>query len=166
MSAFRVKCMYCGVTIVCDRSDTVKLVQHLYTFHQPMANQYPPPTFSVGKNGSLKKDFHSVGNDACSLSSTENSSCVPPASASACSHSANRSFLYQTTVSSWSLGDRRIYCPGCGEERIPLVRSQANGVTRSSMLALCVFLCWPFCCLSRILGGTSAEGLRCLRCEL
>uniref|UniRef100_A0A499FUV3 LITAF domain-containing protein n=1 Tax=Anopheles farauti TaxID=69004 RepID=A0A499FUV3_9DIPT len=193
MCTLRVKCVFCGLIIDCQRDDTAKLLAHLQNDHPEMAHYQPNATSprSNQNNESSEDDDSSSGASIEHLSEREellqririaspnDGSCSSSVNSEEDAHhlpahqdrpargsfASKRSVLYQTSLSSWRLGGRPICCPNCGATQIPIVRSHANGVTWSSMVASCFLFSWPLCCLSWFLLQPTNEYLHCARCD-
>ncbi|XP_012160271.1 uncharacterized protein LOC101448421 isoform X1 [Ceratitis capitata] len=73
--------------------------------------------------------------------------------------------LYRTSIEKWRPANGTIYCPKCGVNRRPLIRTQAERSSNNSCCAACILGCWPFCFLPFLLPNDNKEYLHCSNCK-
>ncbi|XP_011178880.1 uncharacterized protein LOC105209912 isoform X2 [Zeugodacus cucurbitae] len=73
--------------------------------------------------------------------------------------------LYRTSIEKWRPANGTIYCPKCGANRRPLIRTQTERSSNNSCCAACILGCWPFCFLPFLLPNDNREYLHCSNCK-
>lgn len=73
--------------------------------------------------------------------------------------------LYRTSIEKWCPANGSIYCPKCGSNKRPLIKTKADRFTRNDCGACCLLSCWPFCFIPWILPGQNQEYLYCANCK-
>ncbi|XP_017474758.1 PREDICTED: uncharacterized protein LOC108365273 [Rhagoletis zephyria] len=73
--------------------------------------------------------------------------------------------LYRTSIEKWRPATGTIYCPKCGANRRPLIRTQTERSSNNSCCAVCILGCWPFCFLPFLLPNDNKEYLHCSNCK-
>ncbi|XP_014101264.3 uncharacterized protein [Bactrocera oleae] len=73
--------------------------------------------------------------------------------------------LYRTSIEKWRPANGTIYCPKCGVNRRPLIRTQTERSSNNSCCAACILGCWPFCFLPFLLPNDNKEYLHCSNCK-
>ncbi|XP_023305621.2 uncharacterized protein LOC111687413 [Lucilia cuprina] len=73
--------------------------------------------------------------------------------------------LYCTSIEKWCPADGTIYCPKCGCNKRPLIKTKAQRFSNNECAACCLLSCWPFCFLPWLLQGPSQDYLHCANCK-
>ncbi|XP_054738755.1 uncharacterized protein LOC129244885 isoform X1 [Anastrepha obliqua] len=76
----------------------------------------------------------------------------------------NRS-LYRTSIEKWRPANGTLFCPNCGANRRPLIRTQTERSSSNSCCAVCILGCWPFCFLPFLVPSDNKEYLHCSNCK-
>ncbi|XP_067634293.1 uncharacterized protein [Eurosta solidaginis] len=77
----------------------------------------------------------------------------------------NRS-LFRNSIEKWRPANGTLYCPKCGANCRPLIRTQAERSANNSCCAACILSCWPFCFLPFLVPSTNnREYLHCSNCK-
>lgn len=73
--------------------------------------------------------------------------------------------LYRTSMEKWRPANGTIYCPQCGVNKRPLLKSRAERYSENQCGAACILSCWPFCFLPFLVPGDNQEYLHCSNCR-
>ncbi|XP_037955158.1 uncharacterized protein LOC119685044 [Teleopsis dalmanni] len=82
-----------------------------------------------------------------------------------CQRNPNKKFMYRTSMEKWRPGKGNIYCPKCGTNKPPLIKTRTERTSNNTIGAACLFSCWPFCCLPYCCPGNNKEYLHCSNCK-
>ncbi|KAM8711275.1 hypothetical protein ACLKA7_000418 [Drosophila subpalustris] len=77
----------------------------------------------------------------------------------------NKRQYYRSSIERWTPTDGCIYCPACGCNRRPLLRSSSEFYSSTGCSAACVANCWPFCFLPCLNSADNREYLHCANCK-
>ncbi|XP_030557939.1 uncharacterized protein LOC115760600 [Drosophila novamexicana] len=77
----------------------------------------------------------------------------------------NRRQFYRSSIERWMPTEGCIYCPSCGLNRRPLIKTSSEFYTSTGCSAACVANCWPFCFLPCLNSGDNREYLHCSNCK-
>uniref|UniRef100_A0A1A9X502 LITAF domain-containing protein n=1 Tax=Glossina brevipalpis TaxID=37001 RepID=A0A1A9X502_9MUSC len=89
----------------------------------------------------------------------------PPATTPNTLHTPVKRSLYRTSIEKWRPANGTIYCPKCGCDKRPLIRTRTERFTYNSCGACCLLGCWPFCFLPCLFPGQDMEYLHCANCK-
>ncbi|XP_022233152.2 uncharacterized protein LOC111081405 [Drosophila obscura] len=87
------------------------------------------------------------------------------ANAKAKAKANNRRQCYRASIERWTPVDGSIYCPSCGCNRRPVVKSRTEVITSHGCAASCVISCWPLCFLPCLVPPENREYLYCCNCK-
>uniref|UniRef100_A0A1B0FQC6 LITAF domain-containing protein n=1 Tax=Glossina morsitans morsitans TaxID=37546 RepID=A0A1B0FQC6_GLOMM len=73
--------------------------------------------------------------------------------------------LYRTSIEKWRPANGSIYCPKCGCNKRPLIKTRTERFTYNTCGACCLLGCWPFCFLPCLFPGQNVEYLHCANCK-
>ncbi|KAG5674852.1 hypothetical protein PVAND_004797 [Polypedilum vanderplanki] len=74
--------------------------------------------------------------------------------------------FYKTSIEHWRpIGDAKIHCPRCQSHKRPVIRSQKQHVTSSSIASSFLMACWPLCSSPCFLPEPKYENLHCPVCN-
>ncbi|KAL9919357.1 uncharacterized protein ACN427_001345 [Glossina fuscipes fuscipes] len=73
--------------------------------------------------------------------------------------------LYRTSIEKWRPANGTIYCPKCGCNKRPLIKTRTERFTYNNCGACCLIGCWPFCFLPCLFPGQNVEYLHCANCK-
>ncbi|ALC42512.1 CG12684 [Drosophila busckii] len=91
----------------------------------------------------------------------QKSSCAPKA---VDSRDLNKRHIFRSSIERWLPTDGCIYCPNCGANRAPLLKSSAE-LGSGCCASLCIANCFPFCFLPCLSSGDNREYLYCCNCK-
>ncbi|XP_030387386.1 uncharacterized protein LOC115634001 [Scaptodrosophila lebanonensis] len=102
---------------------------------------------------------------ACAAPTQTSSSCKEPKPKLSASKDNNRRKYYRASIEKWTPTDGCIYCPSCGCNRRPMIKTNTEVYSSSSCCASCVASCWPFCFLPCLISPENKEYLHCANCK-
>ncbi|EDW09051.1 uncharacterized protein LOC6579220 isoform X2 [Drosophila mojavensis] len=81
------------------------------------------------------------------------------------SRELGRRQFYRSSIERWVPTEGCIYCPSCGVNRRPVIKTSSEFYTSTGCPASCVANCWPFCFLPCLQSSDNREYLHCANCK-
>lgn len=73
--------------------------------------------------------------------------------------------LYRTSIEKWRPSNGTIYCPKCGCNKRPLIKTRVGRFTYGKCSTCCLLSCWPFCFVPWLFPMRNQEYLYCVNCK-
>ncbi|XP_062134109.1 uncharacterized protein LOC133844220 [Drosophila sulfurigaster albostrigata] len=185
------RCLKCLKTIKCSRYDTGCLVRHVQTHHPEIienANDKVQNLHKLAAEHGISEERLSQISKMTGISEAEMADEAerylakhkPPSGSQPSQKSGsqtwqepkitdskdiNRRQYYRSSIERWLPTDGCIYCPSCGCNRRPVLRSSSEFYSSTGCPASCVANCWPFCFLPCLTSPDNREYLHCSNCN-